>query len=122
VSGYVEGLVADLKAMGATPDVDPPEAGPRRRGFDCHDCGVNTSEIYEDFNVQHDLWALGGLSSNGGKLCVGCLERRIGRRLEPDDFIECLAKYLWSRSRRLHDRMTQRQTPPGGAGPEEEHR
>ena len=39
----------------------------------------------------HDaVWAAAGMptATPSGFLCVGCLERRLGRRLRPDDFSE----------------------------------
>ena len=36
--------------------------------------------------VHDELWAQAGMDKLGGCLCVGCLERRIGRRLVPADF------------------------------------
>jgi len=76
----------------------------------CVDCGVNTapgsptrkemelafalygeakayltdeSEIYM---VKDEVWRATGLDGMGGCLCIGCLEKRIGRRLKPGDF------------------------------------
>jgi hypothetical protein len=76
----------------------------------CVDCGINTapgcptrketelaitlhgnaenvitdeSEIY---TVKDEVWRASGLEGWGGCLCIGCLEKRIGRRLNPDDF------------------------------------
>jgi hypothetical protein len=76
----------------------------------CVDCGVNTapgcpnrkemelalalhggaksvitaeSEVY---TVTPEVWRATGLEGCGGCLCIGCLEKRIGRRLNPDDF------------------------------------
>jgi hypothetical protein len=41
------------------------------------------SEIYM---VRNAVWKEAGMEPYGGCLCVGCLEKRIGRRLEPKDF------------------------------------
>ena len=43
----------------------------------------SNSEIYQ---VTADVWKLTGLEDWGGCLCIGCLEKRIGRRLKPNDF------------------------------------
>ena len=41
------------------------------------------SEVY----IVHDaVWKKAGMEPYGGCLCVGCLERRIGRKLKPKDF------------------------------------
>lgn len=76
----------------------------------CVDCGVNTapgapdgpslrldialygqSEVSFDRNtevytVKDKVWAAAGMRPWNGCLCIGCLERRIGRRLRPRDF------------------------------------
>ena len=37
----------------------------------------------------HDaVWARAGMYSDGGFLCVGCLEKRLGRTLRPSDFTD----------------------------------
>jgi hypothetical protein len=41
------------------------------------------SEVYI---VRNSVWKKAGIEPYGGCLCVGCLERRIGRRLKPNDF------------------------------------
>ena len=75
----------------------------------CVDCGVNTapgfstrkevelasvfhdeveqhySDDQEGYTVTPEVWKATGLEDWGGCLCVGCLERRIGRRLKPTD-------------------------------------
>ena len=65
----------------------------------CHDCGQRTTpydaegrpeDSWEHFMVVDDVWeAAAPYTAEGGLirfLCVGCLERRIGRRLGPGDF------------------------------------
>src|SRR5262249_48726954 len=52
--------------------------------FDCHDCGNDFDEY--DYMVEDAVWAASGLEPDGGQLCIGCLERRLGRRLKRDDF------------------------------------
>ena len=77
----------------------PRPAEPARKAPDdthktaCHDCQTETAPWRfggaapsEDFVVHDNVWKAGGLGSNGGRLCVGCLEKRIGRRLNPSDF------------------------------------
>ena len=56
--------------------------------FKCVDCGVDTSSINEYYMVNHDVWAKCGVDRNGGMLCIGCLETRIGRELKADDFLD----------------------------------
>lgn len=77
----------------------------------CVDCGVNTapgmmnrkqldlafalheeapqrmSDQQEVYTVTKEVWRASGLEDFGGCLCIGCLEKRIGRRLTPKDFL-----------------------------------
>jgi hypothetical protein len=70
----------------------------------CVDCGDNTLKIREHFMVHDEVWAKAGMNPNGGMLCIGCLERRIGRKLCRDDFIDApINKY--ARSKRWEDRL-----------------
>jgi hypothetical protein len=43
----------------------------------------NRSEVY---TVRDAVWRKAGVEPMGGCLCIGCIERRIGRRLKPKDF------------------------------------
>lgn len=63
----------------------------------CADCGVDTVPCtghrgcrhigkWEHYMVHNALWRQAG--DVDGFLCVGCLERRIGRQLTPLDFTE----------------------------------
>ena len=49
--------------------------------WDCIDCVVN--QIYD---VKDTIWKRAGMRAWSGCLCIGCLERRIGRQLRPKDF------------------------------------
>ena len=53
--------------------------------------------------IHAELWARNGLGvGNGAQLCVPCLEDRIGRRLQPDDFSDVPADDLsWCKTDRL---------------------
>jgi ribosomal protein L34E len=61
----------------------------------CQDCGqrtIGTKKIPGEWYMVHDsLWAQAAMEPLGGWLCVGCLERRIGRRLTPADFKDVAA-------------------------------
>jgi hypothetical protein len=41
------------------------------------------SEVY---HVRDKVWQRAGMGSQSGCLCIGCLEKRIKRRLKPEDF------------------------------------
>ena len=80
----------------------------------CIDCGVNTApghlnreqmeqalaldwnnqgvtqtygELTEIYMVEEPIWEAAGMEPMGGCLCVGCLEKRLGRTLTPKDFL-----------------------------------
>jgi hypothetical protein len=79
-------------------------------GFCCVDCGHNTapgvpapevrqvalatrgqydwfvSDKTELYTVHKAVWKKAHMNPMGGCLCIGCLEKRIGRKLRPEDF------------------------------------
>ena len=78
----------------------------------CIDCGFNTCGEY--FVVRHDLWRQAVGSPKAGKLCVTCLEERLGRRLVPDDFLGCPANdRRWRKTDRLRERMGPKEVSRG---------
>jgi hypothetical protein len=89
----------------------------------CRDCRADTLPADPDaggaeFYMVHDrVWADAGIAADDGCLCIGCLERRLGRRLWPEDFKDVPLNSLdpvWQRegkafayrTRRLTDRLT----------------
>jgi hypothetical protein len=50
------------------------------------ECQFRYNAESEVFIVHNHVWAATGIEPYGGCLCVGCLEKRIGRELIPDDF------------------------------------
>jgi hypothetical protein len=72
----------------------------------CRDCGVDVFDPNEYYMLLDSVWAQTGVEFLGGMLCVGCVEARLGRRLEPGDF--SAAPINWPRpglSARLLDRL-----------------
>lgn len=53
-------------------------------GFNCVDCRINTWVINEYYMIRNNLWSKYG--PQDGMLCIGCLEKRMGRKLTPNDF------------------------------------
>jgi hypothetical protein len=51
----------------------------------CMDCGVDTDAINEQYMIHDELWRE-VVPSEAGMLCVGCFEKRLGRKLRRDDF------------------------------------
>jgi hypothetical protein len=58
-----------------------------RARWNCVDCQVNTSKINEYYSVNDAIHEQAGLTYDES-LCIGCLEKRIGRRLYSSDFRE----------------------------------
>jgi hypothetical protein len=77
----------------------------------CRDCGVNTNTIGEYYLVEDHVWAAaGGAPSVTGALtndmlCIACLELRLGRQLNSDDFMLVEANIIYPKSPRLRARM-----------------
>jgi hypothetical protein len=84
-------------------------AAARRRP--CVDCGRDTSYsrggLDEDYTVHDAVWAAAGMTPNGGRLCIGCIETRLGRQLDRSDFSTALINdpSHKQQSSRLLDRM-----------------
>jgi hypothetical protein len=77
----------------------------------CVDCGVDTqpgapnrletirqinengtspmtiTREWEMYIGRDKIWKEAGMEPSGGCLCIGCLEKRLGRRLRPKDFL-----------------------------------
>jgi hypothetical protein len=82
-------------------------AGKSRKRFLCADCGVDTGKIHEHYFIKTELW-LKVMQTIHGMLCIGCLEKRLGRRLRREDFTD---SYINSpkfepKSQRLMERLT----------------
>ncbi len=75
--------------------------------FVCLDCKVDTSQIDEYYMVSDKVW---NSVCEAGMLCIGCLETRVGRELNKDDFTECPlnSDNLLGASERLKDRLTRK--------------
>jgi hypothetical protein len=56
-------------------------------GFICLDCSRHTADIDEYYMVHNEVWYK---VNPGGKgmLCIECLEKRLGRELNKDDFTD----------------------------------
>jgi hypothetical protein len=60
-----------------------------RRLQRCQDCGLSTLLLGEYFSVWDYVWKEACITQRQRKrfLCVLCLERRLGRKLQPSDFV-----------------------------------
>jgi hypothetical protein len=74
---------------------------------ECLDCGMDTRQAGEYYMLRPDVW-LTAHPDGTGMLCVGCVEQRLGRRLERPDFVDCAINGLptTTRSKRLKDRLS----------------
>ena len=54
--------------------------------FKCLDCGRDTAQMSEYYMVHNRIWKRYGVKH--GMLCIGCLERRMGRKLTKLDFTD----------------------------------
>lgn len=88
-------------------DLTPP-ASARNSEVQCLDCRIDTLAIDEDYWVHDTVWmeATGHpYNHNWGRLCVGCLEARLHRRLMPEDFSD-VSFYEGAGSARLLSRQS----------------
>jgi hypothetical protein len=98
-------------------------------GFDTHPGNLNRAEAEQDARAQiaagrrnwhqlvrvdnrsetyyvHDhIWKAAGMEPWGGCLCIGCLEKRIGRRLMPHDFADHVFNISYPGTPRLLERQ-----------------
>lgn len=73
------------------------------RGCLCDDCGIDVHSISEWFMLRHEVWPEGAKF-----LCVQCVENRIGRKLEFEDFMPCWGNVRWPFSKRLESRFNRK--------------
>lgn len=75
-------------------------------GFECLDCGVDTSLIHEYYMVKNRVW-LKAHPADDGMLCIACLETRLGRVLTHKDFTDAPINLPggWQQSERLLARI-----------------
>lgn len=66
---------------------------------------VRVDSRAETYIVHDHLWKAAGMEPWGGCLCIGCLERRIGRPLIRDDFAEHVFNTYYPGTPRLLERQ-----------------
>ena len=77
----------------------------------CKDCGTNTTPAkgdQEDYMVRAEIWRTAGMpeADGGFYLCIGCLEKRLGRRAGCGGFYALpLNAFRPRQSARLRDRL-----------------
>jgi hypothetical protein len=67
---------------------------------------VTLTDDSEVYIVKDSIWQRAGMEPWSGCLCIGCLERRIGRKLKPKDFDRnhVFNNPEWPCTERLRDR------------------
>ena len=80
------------------PDIEVVEADPTAIKFegetkdenisthDCNDCGVNVIKIGEYYMLSPEIWSDRLNLTWCDNLCIGCVEKRLGRKLTMRDF------------------------------------
>ncbi len=83
-----------------------------RERFCCEDCGHDTRAMGELYMVESNLWGLASAAwperglAQAHMLCIGCLERRIDRKLCRFDFTK--APLNWEQGRKRSLRLRNR--------------
>jgi hypothetical protein len=99
---YCKELISKLRSLTT---MSPTELDAVRWFDECLDCRARTHvDLHESYRVLDHVWCQ-AVPDGKGRLCVGCLEERLGRRLTRDDFDHP----DWLRngiSARLKDRVT----------------
>jgi len=73
----------------------------------CIDCDINTVTAGEYYMVNDHVWSQTGIDTYGGMLCILCLEKRIGRNLISEDFLDIPINHIpLFRSNLLLERMS----------------
>jgi len=57
------------------------------RDWNGQGCKIKINAYSEVYTVKDKVWAAASMAPMGGCLCIGCLERRLGRTLTPKDFM-----------------------------------
>ncbi|QHO75998.1 hypothetical protein ACH79_28695 [Bradyrhizobium sp. CCBAU 051011] len=65
----------------------PEEPAAARTGWSNQGIRQTVNEFSEVYTVKAKVWEAAGMEPMAGCLCIGCLERRLGRMLTPKDFM-----------------------------------
>jgi hypothetical protein len=78
--------------------------------FLCADCCENTLILHEYYMVTKEVWKEATQNKKAYMLCIGCLEKRLGRELSNKDFGNYpLNTVGWNKqSSRLVDRLNRK--------------
>lgn len=78
-----------------------------RKRWLCAGCGVDTSQIKEHYFLNTELWLQVNNGEERGMLCIGCVEKRLGRQLNSFDFphVHINNPRRYAMSTRLYNRI-----------------
>jgi hypothetical protein len=85
-------LTDDFNKLEALRAMSPAEMAALKWFDECNDCGERSwVQLHEDYIVHDEIWHQACttepvMKNDCGLLCVGCIERRLGRRLHSADF------------------------------------
>lgn len=84
-----------------------------RRKFLCLDCNVDTGKAHEHYMLKDEVW-LSVVDSIVGMLCIDCIEKRLGRKLNKTDFNDSHVNNpkLYPMSDKLRSRLKRRAPLP----------
>jgi hypothetical protein len=76
------------------------------RCLDCKEETTSRADRGNEYYMVHDALWLKAHPEGTGKLCIGCLEQRLGRRLMPEDFTDAIVNRSGrGNSKRLNSRL-----------------
>ena len=85
----------------------------------CLDCKKDPDSLQEEYLVHDEVW-LAAVPSGAGRLCIGCLEKRLKRKLRRNDFKPLSLdafEHGMAASKRLKNRIARkRASGPKGTG------
>jgi hypothetical protein len=60
----------------------------RASNWNCLDCGKSTRISKEYYMIHDHLWSTVAKNPKG-MMCISCVEKKLGRKLVPNDFTDC---------------------------------
>ncbi len=94
--------MANKASTGLSPSVHAP----------CKDCKKCTTIMKEWYVVNDVLWTIANKGKIEGYLCIGCIEKRIGRKLDYLDFQPMMINVIDGKNK--SERLVNRLSPQSG--------
>jgi len=77
--------------------------------FRCNGCGKEFDTRNDYYMVRDDIWQ--SVRGDARFLCLGCVEKRLGRKLESDDFTDVIANWENDTVRALFEKAGRKHKP-----------